>query len=162
MVKGLSGQMRPGQSGRIAISWKQTELDELEAAPLAFLVVGAAWSWRGQAVLLSDGAEQAVERAGSVGAVSSRTSDRFAIVREISGEVFGSVVLTNGAQRFSADLVVQDGEIDPTFVFSDGCPPRDQSFWICDVSDFGGQAFIEPPQDATVVTFPLHAVTRKT
>ncbi|WP_171647759.1 hypothetical protein [Ruegeria sp. HKCCD4318-2] len=162
VVKSASGQMRAGANGQIAISWKQTELDELEAPPWAFLVVGAAWSWRGQAVFLNNDVEQAIERSGSAGAITSVTKDRFAVVRDVTGEVCGSVVLTNGAQRFRADLVVQEGEIDPTFVFVDGCPPRDQAFWVSEVNDFAASTFAQPTYDSTVVSFPRQAASRQT
>ncbi|NOE35988.1 MULTISPECIES: hypothetical protein [unclassified Ruegeria] len=152
--------MRAGANGQIAISWNQTELDELEAPPLAFLVVGAAWSWRGQAVFLSESIEQVVERSGSVGRAASSTKDRFAVIRDITGDMCGTVVLTNGAQRFSADLVVQEGDIDPTFVFTNGCPPRDQAFWVSEVNEFVASAFVQPEPDTTVVSFPRQALSR--
>ena len=46
--------MRTGQSGRVAISWAQTELDGLEGAPLSFMAVGAVWSWRGHILCVEE------------------------------------------------------------------------------------------------------------
>ena len=42
--------MKTGFRGTFVISWTQTEVDGLEAAPVRALTVGAAWSWRGDAV----------------------------------------------------------------------------------------------------------------
>ena len=42
--------MKTGFSGTFVISWTQTEVDGLEAAPVQSLNVGAAWSWRGDVV----------------------------------------------------------------------------------------------------------------
>ena len=42
--------MKTGFRGTFVISWTQTEIDGLEAAPVAALEVGAAWSWHGDAV----------------------------------------------------------------------------------------------------------------
>jgi len=42
--------MKTGYRGTFVISWSQTEVDGLDAAPLQSLTVGAAWAWRGDAV----------------------------------------------------------------------------------------------------------------
>ena len=42
--------MKTGFRGTFVISWTQTEIDGLEAAPVSALDVGAAWSWRGEAL----------------------------------------------------------------------------------------------------------------
>lgn len=146
--------MRTGYSGRVAISWNQTELDGLEAAPLAFLTVGSAWSWRGQALILADVAEQNLEQLGHIGATVARTRDVFAASQEISGEYCGAVILTNGAQRFAADLIVTADEQGPTLVFNTGCPPRDQDFWISEVTLTGADLQSPPQPTAAVVAFP--------
>ncbi len=146
--------MRAGYNGRVAISWKQTELDGLEVAPLAFLVVGAAWSWRGQALMLSDVAEQSLEQAGNAGSGVARTTEVFAVVRDITGDYGGSIVLTNGAQSFKADLIVVADEPAPTLVFENGYPPRDQDFWISELNQVEAQPDVQLRPTATVVAFP--------
>ena len=42
--------MKTGFLGTFVISWSQTEIDGLEAAPVHSLKVGAAWAWRGDAI----------------------------------------------------------------------------------------------------------------
>lgn len=146
--------MRAGYNGRVAISWNQTELDGLEAAPLAFLAVGAAWSWRGQALVLDDISEQSVEHAGIAGSGIARSSKSFAVVQDVSGDCSGNVVLTNGAQSFKADLIVEGGKATPTLVFENGCPPRDQDFWISELNQVETSPNVRSQRTATVVAFP--------
>lgn len=135
MLNSASGQMRAGVNGQVAISWDQTEIDGLEDAPLACLAVGAAWSWRGQAIVLSAEAESSVEQIGYARGAATRLQNRFPIVREISGYVTGALTLTNGSQRFSANLVADTNDAAPTIVFDGACPPRDEEFWIVDVTE---------------------------
>ncbi len=42
--------MKTGFRGTFVISWSQTEIDGLDAAPVHSLNVGAAWAWRGDAI----------------------------------------------------------------------------------------------------------------
>lgn len=66
--------MKTGFRGTFVISWSQTEIDSLDAAPVQNLKVGAAWAWRGDAIRVdgpndvlrldqADGAEQLRKRA---------------------------------------------------------------------------------------------------
>lgn len=136
--------MRAGQNGRVAISWTQTELDGLEAAPLAFLVVGAAWSWRG-AVAASE-QEGALVKIGNVNALEAMSAGQ-----SLGGAYRGTVTLSNGAQSFSADLM--EAEYGLHLVFEGECPPRDQDFWISDVVSFQVQTG-SGSADETVIAFP--------
>ncbi|MDG1802079.1 MAG: hemolysin-type calcium-binding protein, partial [Paracoccaceae bacterium] len=42
--------METGFEGAFVISWSQTELDGLWAAPISSLRTGAVWRWTGEAV----------------------------------------------------------------------------------------------------------------
>ena len=61
--------MKTGSLGTFVISWSQTEVDGLKAAPLDVLAVGTTWRWSGAAVrvdgpqglLLLEGAEGAAD-----------------------------------------------------------------------------------------------------
>ena len=66
--------MKTGFKGTFVISWSQTEIDGLDAAPVHSLKVGAAWAWRGDAIRVdgpndvlrldqADGAENLRKRA---------------------------------------------------------------------------------------------------
>lgn len=146
--------MRTGSNGRIAISWKQTELDGLEAAPLAFMAVGAAWSWRGQAVALAAACSQNLEQAGTAGGVVARTSGEVLGGREPSGQIVGTVTLSNGAQRFSADLIADAEGGDPVLVFEGTCPPRHQDFWISEITEIAVVQIPAMESRSTVIAFP--------
>ena len=149
-----SGRMRAGTNGQIAISWCQTEIDGLEDAPLSCMAVGAAWSWRGQAIVMSETAEQSIGKIGNVGGVATHVNSQFPIVREISGDVTGTLALTNGAQTFTARIVGDGNDTTRTLVFEGACPPRDEEFWIVEVTEL---AMIPSPAakgGATVVSFP--------
>ncbi|WP_299077373.1 hypothetical protein [uncultured Ruegeria sp.] len=149
--------MRIGFNGRVAISWKQTDIDGLEAAPLAYLAVGAAWSWRGQAMVLSEAVEHKLEQTGYAGGAASRTGSRFPTVRQVPGHVSGTIVLTNGAQSFDADIVVDYDNIYPTLVFEHGCPPRDQEFWISEVTEQPLPQYADKIGGSAVISFPSQA-----
>lgn len=141
--------MRAGENGRIAIYWDQTEIDGLEAAPLSFLSVGAAWSWRGQARFLVESAEQGQERAGS-----AIMSGHFAPLSDVVDAASGLLVLTNGAQHFTAILVTAPGQPSPVLVFDRECPARDQEFWISEITETESQGGEAVRANDTVVAFP--------
>lgn len=153
MLKVQAGKMRTGQSGHIAIFWSQTEIDGLEAAPLSFLKVGAAWSWRGQARFLGNAAIEVQERAGGT-AVGATTFGQLGNLQNLPDEASGLVVLTNGAQQFTASLYSAAGESAPVLVFEGECPSRDQEFWISEIKETVHQSGAEARMDETVVAFP--------
>ena len=84
---------------------------------------------------MSETAEQSIGKIGNVGGVSSQVTSHFPIVREISGDVTGTLTLTNGAQKFSARIVVDGNDTSRTLVFEGACPPRDEEFWIVEVTE---------------------------
>ncbi len=66
----------------------------------------------------------------------------------------GALTLTNGAQKFSASVVVDGKDAAPTLVFDGACPPRDEDFWVFEVTEL---AMIQKPvaeRGATVISFP--------
>lgn len=150
--------MRAGVSGRISISWTQTELDGLEAAPQSFLKVGAAWSWRGQALSLASPSEQGLVLSGQAEAYASKVLSSMSPSRSAADGALGRVVLTNGAQTYTADLFKVPGEADPTLVFENGYPARDQEFWVSAYAEFERETASTLP-DRTVVAFPTQSLT---
>ena len=146
--------MRTGEIGRTAIAWSQTELDGLEDAPLALMAVGASWAWRGRGVVLNQSAAIGFDRAVCTNSISL-LSDRIRAAAVEYAPTFGATVeLCNGAQRFSAQLVWVDGEEMPILIFENGCPERDQDYWVSAVSDLTEAANHIPTVDDTVVAFP--------
>ncbi len=145
--------MRTGYNGRIAIFWTQTEVDGLEAAPLAHLCVGSSWSWRGRGVQLAASADQVALHAGSTGLrsiLAARAS--FANPGEINESA--KIELSNGAQTFVAELVREVNEASLVLVFEDGCPEPDQDFWVSSAASHIEPVEIDSGYDDKVVVFP--------
>ncbi len=104
--------MKTGFAGTFVISWSQTEVDGMQAAPLALLVVGASWRWTGdvvrvdgpQSILLLDGAEGVME-------VRKRAAQT---VRRLIGNAIGGVQVPRGTSA------LDQKEGDQSFVVTDG------------------------------------------
>ncbi|MES0824404.1 hypothetical protein [Ruegeria sp. SCP11] len=146
--------MRAGKSGRVAIKWGQTEIDGLEAAPQSFLRVGAAWSWRGQVRFLIESREQALERAGSPLESTTLTLGHEELDQIYPDAASGVLVLTNGAQTFTASLLQVSGEFAPVLVFEGDCPARDQEFWVSEYTETDSKSGEVAGMGDTVVAFP--------
>jgi len=153
-LKGANGQMRTGYDGHLAISWLQTELDGLEAAPLSDVSVGAAWSWRGRAMQLNEAESKSLEHLSHPeGFIADDGGIRVSQPDNWNRDQM-TLVLTNGAQRFVAHLISGACDRDATLVFEDMLPPCDQEFWICEVSDVLYQYAHMGVHNRTVVSFP--------
>ena len=140
--------MVTGFRGTFVISWSQTEIDGLDAAPVQALSVGAAWAWRGDAVRVdgpsdvlqlddADGAENLRKRAARivhrlVGTAlerdaSQRTWDKSA---ENSPLMDNSFVVTDGGKSYSVTLIEVGGGTQPLLMFLNEMPPRNCDLWI--------------------------------
>ncbi|WP_170374202.1 hypothetical protein [Ruegeria atlantica] len=75
-------------------------------------------------------------------------------VQNLSEEASGLLVLTNGAQTFTAALFPVAGESAPMLVFEGDCPERDQDFWISEFAESAGQGNEATGMDETVIAFP--------
>ncbi len=135
--------------GTFVISWSQTTIDTLQAAPTEFLKVGAAWSWTGDAVrvdgpnslLRLDEAEGDAERRKAaarmvrrlVGAAieETETNPHFSMDFPMADKCF---VLTDGGQTFTVTLVDSGPRTPPLLMFLNDIPPRDSELWIVHTS----------------------------
>jgi len=140
--------MGMGFRGTFVISWSQTEIDGLEAAPVQALSVGAAWAWRGDAVRVdgpsdvlrldeADGSEDLRRRAARmvhrlVGTALER--DGGARTRADDGGssplMDNSFVVTDGGKSYSVTLIEVGGGSQPLLMFLDEMPPRHCDLWI--------------------------------
>ncbi len=145
--------MRTGNNGQVAVFWSQTEVDGLEAAPLAHLVVGSSWSWRGRAIQLAANAECLSQRADGGGLVSMLAA-RSSVVAPNSINECARIELSNGAQSFGAELVRADGEASLVLVFDNGCPEPGQEFWVSAAASQIEPVEIDSGYDSNVVAFP--------
>src|SRR6056297_3087057 len=131
--------MKTGFRGTFVISWSQTEVDGLGAAPLHALDVGTAWSWRGEVVRVdgprellrlenADGKENSRKRAARtvrrlVGAARTHTSDLTKV--EVDDPIMdSSFVVTDGAQSYTVTLIEVGRGAPPLLMFLDEIPPR--------------------------------------
>ncbi|MEQ6250082.1 Hint domain-containing protein [Sulfitobacter sp. HNIBRBA3233] len=141
--------MGTGFRGTFVISWSQTEIDGLDAAPVQSLSVGGAWAWRGDAVRVdgpsdvlrldrADGAEELRKRAARmvhrlVGAALERETDPRATLRAADTSVplmDNSFVVTDGSKSYSVTLIEVGRGAQPLLMFLDEMPPRNCDLWI--------------------------------
>ncbi|MEW9921073.1 Hint domain-containing protein [Marimonas sp. MJW-29] len=142
--------MRTGFRGTFVISWSQTEIDSLDAAPVQNLKVGAAWAWRGDAIRVdgpndvlrldqADGAEELRKRAARmvhrlVGAALERNpatlprEDQEAL--DDIPLMDNSFVVTDGGKSYTITLIEVGGGRQPLLMFLNEIPPRNCDLWI--------------------------------
>lgn len=140
--------MKTGYKGTFVISWSQTEIDGLAAAPLQSLNVGSAWCWRGDAIRVdgpndvlrldkANGAENLRKRASHmvhrlVGAALEREVSHHASQVTSSDDVLmdGNFVVTDGIQSFCVTLIEVGGGSQPLLMFLDDMPPKGAELWV--------------------------------
>ena len=125
--------MKAGFMGTFVISWAQTEVDGLQAAPLDMLIVGASWRWTGDAVrvdapqspLMLDGAEGVIDvrrRAAKMvrHLIGAATAPPAGVVARDHGDPSQndqSFVVTDGRRSY---LAFNAGKAPITVRYSDG------------------------------------------
>lgn len=137
--------MKTGFRGTFVISWSQTEVDGLGAAPVQSLDVGRAWSWHGELVRVdgphgllrlenANGGENSRKRAARmvrrlVGAARTNSTDIDSI--EIDDPLMdSSFVVTDGAQSYTITLIEAGDNAPPLLMFLDDIPPRNTEMWV--------------------------------
>lgn len=137
--------MGTGSGGTFVISWSQTEVDGLDAAPIRSLGVGASWSWRGDVVRVdgpgdvlrleqAEGEAELRKRAARmvrrlVGAAVTQTLDLDAVRVSTPLRESGFVV-TDGAQSFTITVIEVGTGAPPLLMFMDRLPPRNTDLWV--------------------------------
>ena len=141
--------METGFRGTFVISWSQTEVDGLRAAPSGMLSVGAAWRWTGEAVrvdgpaelLLLDGAKGVTDlrkRASRtvhrlVGAAMHSHKDPSRL--QISDPFMdGGFVVTDGRRTYTAIVIEVNQDTPPLLMFLDEIPPQNVDMWVVNCS----------------------------
>lgn len=155
VLKGAGGLMRTGENGRTVITWTQTELDGLEAAPLVCLCVGASWSWRGRSLTLAGDRAGQLDLLGNLAPATGLPNRIETALCESEDHERDSIELTNGARRFVADLLWLDGDEMPVLVFEHDSPERDEEYWVSHVSEHPGAMARPLATDTSVVPFPV-------
>ena len=131
--------------GAFVISWSQTEVDGLEAAPIQSLNVRAAWSWRGDLVRVDGPSEvlrleraerDAMSRKCAAKLVrrlvkAARTNTRKLDEIEVNEPLMDSgFVVTNGVKSFTVTVIEVGHGAPPLLMFLDEIPPRDTEMWV--------------------------------
>lgn len=137
--------MKTGFRGTFVISWTQTEVDGLEAAPVQSLETGAVWSWHGEPVRV-DGPSELLCLDGADGEANIRKRAA-RMVRKLVGAAIepskrpvevevddplmdSAFVVTNGARSFTVTLIDVPGSAQPLLMFLDDLPPRGTDLWV--------------------------------
>ncbi len=136
--------MGAGFLGTFVISWSQTQIDGLGAAPKSAIAQGAVWSWQGDAVRV-DGptdvlrlergeGEQMLRRRAArkvrrlIGAAMAHTTELEKI--EVPDDVRdGSFVVSDGQQSYTVTMIEVDGGA-PLLMFVDAIPPAQTDLWV--------------------------------
>ena len=148
--------MKAGFMGTFVISWAQTEVDGLQAAPLDMLIVGASWRWTGDAVrvdapqspLMLDGAEGVIDvrrRAAKMvrRLIGAATAPPAGVVARDHGDPSQndqSFVVTDGRRSYLATVIpVPDTGVQLVMFLGD-VPPVMADLWVVRVN-------LEPAQE---------------
>jgi len=142
--------MKTGFRGTFVISWAQTEVDGLAAAPVAALTVGATWQWSGETVRVDGPSEilvlgQAEETADlrrhaahAVRRLVGRALDVGTAQRLAAPDdpvLDSGFALTDGVRSYTATLIDVPGRPSPPLMFIDCVPPAGQDLWVTHVTD---------------------------
>lgn len=162
--------MKSGFRGTFVISWSQTEIDGLEAAPVNSLTVGAAWSWRGD-VIQVDGTAGLLrlDRAEGTDALRKRAAN---MVRRLVGVALNpdmqisltedtastemtdsSFIVTDGAKSYAVTLIDIGQGTQPLLMFLDEIPPRNAELWVVHHTLGAPVARADGPDGSGVICF---------
>ncbi|MEL6647383.1 MAG: Hint domain-containing protein [Pseudomonadota bacterium] len=142
--------MGTGYRGAFVISWSQTELDGINAAPMDTLAVGITWGWTGDAVRV-DGPSDVLrlEEADNgatrrkcaaklvrrlVSAAKAGAVDLKHLEDDMTGAPDGGFVVTDGLRTYSVTLVPVEGGDAPLLMFVDEIPPKGVTLWVVHLS----------------------------
>lgn len=158
--------MKTGETGMFVLTWAQTEVDGVAAAPLHMLCPGASWRWTGHAtrvdrpdrVLLLEGAAEPAEiRRRAAPMVRRLTGLRApAPSRPEPAAADGlrpGFVVTDGHRSFLLRLIAGPGIATPLLVASDGLPAPDRDLWIVHAAASRAAATQEQPDAGSLICF---------
>ena len=139
--------MGTSSRGTFVISWSQTEIDGLSAAPLDVLTVGASWRWSGQAVRV-DGQGDMLLLEGAEGIADIRRRAAKMVRRLIGVAVTGDAlvsdegthdaeeppdqgfIVTDGHQSWSVTILPVPDTSGRLLMFVGDLPPTGQDLWV--------------------------------
>ncbi|MEP2533694.1 Hint domain-containing protein [Shimia sp.] len=136
--------METGFRGTFVISWSQTEVDGLVAAPEQTLETGVVWSWHGEAVRVDGPGELLRLDQGEEGANIRKRAAR--MVRRLVGAAVtnttkvdeieideplldGGFIVTDGTGSYTATVIEVAGSAS-LLMFLDELPPKNKVLWV--------------------------------
>ena len=172
--------MKTGFHGTFVISWSQTEIDGLPAAPLDALIVGSAWAWHGDPVRV-DGPSNILRLGGARGSEELRRHaarvvhrlvgaalDHKPVPEDVDVEdaalMDHNFVVTDGAQTYAVTLIQTgcDGgrRRQPLLMFHNALPPRNEALWVVQHSLPAQEPPDAPVEQARVICFAKGTLIR--
>ncbi|WP_040650521.1 Hint domain-containing protein [Roseovarius sp. 217] len=160
--------MGTGFRGTFVISWSQTELDGVSAAPVQSLSVGHTWSWRGDAVRV-DGPNELLRLDMAEGeTVNRKRAAR--MVRRLVGAALSNTrdlgqgdmdeplmdlgfVITDGTRSYTVTVIEVGIGASPLLMFHDDIPPRERDMWVVHHSLEGMRGASTGPASGGVICF---------
>ncbi|WP_297777886.1 Hint domain-containing protein [uncultured Roseovarius sp.] len=160
--------MGTGFRGTFVISWSQTELDGVSAAPVQSLSVGHTWSWRGDAVRV-DGPNELLRLDMAEGeTVNRKRAAR--MVRRLVGAALSNTrdlgqgdmdeplmdlgfVITDGTRSYTVTVIEVGIGVPPLLMFHDDIPPRERDMWVVHHSLEGMRGASTGPASGGVICF---------
>lgn len=126
-----------------AFSWAQVEVEDIAAAPLAMVVTGACWRWRGEALRL-DGPQGLLPLGPAAGAAETRARAARALHRWLKTPAPApesaldpeparqGFTVTDGRHAWEVALVATGAGRAPLAVVAGSLPPRARDLWVID------------------------------
>lgn len=134
-----------GSRGTFVISWRQTEVDGLPAAPRSALGVGASWRWSGATVRI-DGPQDLLSLGAAVGEAEFRARAARRVKKlvgfadipgtETPGVSYDDPVfqlgfdVTDGFANYTVTVIDFGSGAATLLMFSGGVPPADTDLWV--------------------------------
>ena len=131
--------------GTFVVSWSQTSVDGLDAAPIASLIVGASWSWQGEPVRV-DGPNTVLQLEQTEDTVKNRHRAARMVHRLVGAALDNKpflqepdtehapldqhFVVSNGVHSYTITLIDTGREGQPLLMFNGELPPRNTDLWI--------------------------------
>ncbi len=160
--------MKTGFRGTFVISWSQTKIDGLEAAPLESLNVGAAWSWHGETVQV-DGPSEILRLDQADGEANLRKRAARSVRRLVGAAVQNKTniksvniddpimdsnfVVTDGVQSYTVTLIEVEPSAPPLLMFLDELPPRNVGLWVVHKSLYSRIRRAQDPEAGGIICF---------
>ncbi|MDF1854489.1 Hint domain-containing protein [Pseudooceanicola sp.] len=140
--------MGTGYFGTFVISWAQSEVDGLPAAPVRALAVGASWAWHGDAVRV-DGPTEVLQLQMAGEQIDIRRRAARSVRRLVGAAVTDTnrledvevdeplsdtgFVVTNGARSYTVTMIETGPSTPPLLMFVGEMPPRGADLWVVHV-----------------------------